>query len=166
MSGPEAPAASKSRLGAIGLVCLLVAALVLGLFVYRARTPDLALEVTSFPKEFSEAGIAEFEFFVRFDEPVATVEIVGRDQVVVRTLDPELALAEEEPVVCVWDGAADEGEPVEPGRYRLRVTLPGQDRVMVFPRRIDVEPGDGSTFRSADDSTVTSSLGTPCEADS
>lgn len=156
----------KSRLGAVGLVGLLVAALVLGLFVYRARTPDLALEVTSFPKEFSEEGTAEFEFFVRFDEPAATIEVVARDQVVVRTLDPELSLAEDEPAVCVWDGASDEGDPVEPGRYRLRVTLPEQDRVMVFPRRIDVEPGDGSTFRSADGSTVVSGLGTPCEAGS
>ena len=52
MNASGAPAAPESRLGAAGLVALLVASLVLGLFVYRARTPDLALEVTNFPSEF------------------------------------------------------------------------------------------------------------------
>ena len=43
---------------------------------------------------------------------------------------------------CLWDGLDDDGDPVEPGRYRLRVTLPEEDREMVFPRRLDVRVGD------------------------
>lgn len=142
MNATGAPAARESRLGAVGLVALLVASLILGLYVYRARTPDLALEVTNFPQTFEDDTVS-IDFFVRFDEPEATVEIVGRDQVIVKTLDSALPLESEETVRCVWDGTTDDGETVPPGRYRLRVALPSEDREMVFPRRIKVKAGDG-----------------------
>lgn len=125
-------------MGAITVIALLVASLVLGLLVYRARTPDLALEVTSFPEDFGGESFAEIIFFVRFDEEEAKVEIVGRDQVVARTLAESIPLEAEERIRCVWDGLDDEGEKVEAGRYRLRVTLPGEGRQMVFPKRLDV----------------------------
>jgi hypothetical protein len=144
LNGSGTPAARGSRLGAVGLIGLLVAALILGLFVYRERTPDLALEVTKFPKEFS-APAAEIEFFVRFDSEAATVEMVGRDQVVARTLADSIRLEAEQPLSCLWDGLDDDGHPVEPGRYRLRVTLPEEDREMVFPRRLNVRV-DGEAF--------------------
>ena len=121
---------------------LLAASIVLGLYVYRARTPDLALEVTNFPEEFNERDAVEVEFFVRYDSAEAKVEIVGRDQVVARTLATAIALESEEVVTCMWDGRDDSGERVEPGRYRLRVTLPEEDREMVFPKRLDVRVGD------------------------
>ena len=140
MNAPGAPAAKRSRLGAVGLVAILVAALVLGIYVYRARTPDLALEVTKFPREF-RAPAAELEFFVRYDSADAKVEIVGRDQVLARTLASSIALEANTPVLCTWDATNDDGERVEPGRYRLRVSLPGEEREMVFPRRLDV-PAD------------------------
>jgi hypothetical protein len=136
-----APASREGRLGAAGLIGLLVAALVLGVYVYRARTPDLALEVPGFERELDNEGKATLQFFVRFDEPDATLEIVGRNQVLARTLEESIALHKDQRITCVWDATDDEGEKVEPGRYRLRVTLPEQDRVMVFPRRIDVQPG-------------------------
>jgi hypothetical protein len=142
LNGSATPAAQRSRLGPVGLIGLLVAALILGLFVYRERTPDLALEVTKFPKEF-KAPAAEIVFFVRFDSDAATVEMVGRDQVVARTLADPIPLKAEVPMSCLWDGLDDEGHPVEPGRYRLRVTLPEEDREMVFPRRLNVGVDDG-----------------------
>jgi hypothetical protein len=142
LNASGAPASPGSRLGAAGLIALLVACLVLGLFVYRARTPDLALEVTKIPKKFGDRSAVDIEFFVRFDSEEATVEIVGRDQELARTLAPAIALESEQPVRCFWDGLDDEGEPAEVGRYRLRVTLPEEDRVMVFPSRLDVTPDD------------------------
>ena len=142
MNASGAPAARVSRLGAAGLVALLVASILLGVYVYRARTPDLALEVTNFPSEFRDRPSVEIGFFVRFDTEDAKVEIVGRDQVVARTLAPAIALEDEVPVTCVWDGLDDEGDRVETGRYRLRVTLPEEDRVMVFPKRLDVRVGN------------------------
>ncbi len=152
MNASGSPASSPRSLGPIALIALLVASLVVGILVYRARTPDLALEVTSFPRIFEGKGTATFEFFVRFDDPAAVVEVVGRNQVVARTLDPALEVEAGEPIKCVWDGLLDaEGaepgasagpERALPGRYRLRVSLPGEDRQMVFPRRLNVTPGD------------------------
>ena len=143
-----------SRLGAAGLIALLVASLILSVLVYRARSPDLALEVTRLPSQFRPPG-AEISFFVRVDSDEGKVEIVGRDQVVARTLAPSIALEAGEPVTCVWDGQDDEGAKVEPGRYRLRVTLADEDREMVFPRRIDVEPGSQNGYKLG--------FGEPCE---
>ena len=150
MNGTGAPAARESRLGALGLIGLLIASLVLGLYVYRARTPDLALEVTKFPGEFSERAAVDIDFFVRFDSEDATVELVGRDQAVARTLAAGLALEAEQPVSCAWDGLDDSGDPAEPGRYRLRVVIPEEDREMVFPRRLDVRIGDLGGDREGD----------------
>lgn len=147
MSGPE-PAGSRSRLGAWGLVGLLIASLALGILVFRARTPDLALEVTSYPNELREIGLTEIEFFVRFDDPAAKVELVGRNQVVVRTLASSIPLEAGQEVVCSWDGLDDDGEKAPPGRYRLRVTLPSEGREMVFPRRLEVEAGDRRPARA------------------
>lgn len=158
-SGPGSGAGPSpgSRLGPAVLIFLLIGALVAGILVYRARTPDLALEVVSFDRTLdAERRIAEIVFFVRFSEPEARVEIVGRDQVLARTLAPSLSLDEGERIRCAWDGLDDEGERVDPGRFRLRVTLPGEDREMVFPRRLDVE--------AAPENAVTNSVGEPCEA--
>jgi len=152
------PAAPVSRLGAAGLVALLVASVALALLVYRARTPDLALEVTNFPSEFRDRPAAEIGFFVRFDSDEATVEIVGRDQVVARTLAASIALEDEVPVTCLWDGRNDAGDKVEPGRYRLRVTIPEEDRVMVYPKRLDVRVGNVGEEVEGDVLT----LGDPC----
>ena len=157
MNAQGAPAAASSRVGPAALVALLVVSLLLGVLVYRARTPDLALEVTSFPKTFREGELAEIVFFVRRSEEDATVELVGRDQVVARTLAPSIELSSEEPVRCVWDGRDDEGELAEPGRYRLRVTLPDNGREMVFPKRLDVQPGE----RGGESATVSE----PCAAE-
>jgi hypothetical protein len=134
------PAAREGRLGPALLVTLLVASLIAGILVYRARTPDLALEVPSLDRLQSREGDGEFpaeiEFFVRFDEQDALVQIVGRDDVPVRTLADGVELRDEERVACEWLGLDDDDDPVTPGNYRLRVVLPGQDRDMVFPLRM------------------------------
>jgi len=149
LNASGAPAAPRSRLGAAALIALLVASLVLGVVVYRARTPDLALEVTSFPKDFGGRAIAEIVFFVRFGDEDARVEIVGRDQVVARTLAESITLEADERIRCLWDGLDDEGEKAEPGRYRLRVTLPDEGREMVFPKRLDIDAADRDGYAFA-----------------
>jgi hypothetical protein len=134
------PPAREGRLGPALLVALLAAALVTGVLVYHARTSNLALEVPRIDRQLgvnAEAVLpVEFEFFVRFDEPDALVEIVGQDDATVRTLAAGVALRADERVRCEWEGLNDEGDPVPPGNYRLRVVLPGEDRDMVFPQRI------------------------------
>ena len=61
---------------------MLLVALIAAVLVYRARTPDLALEVTKIERLLGEGEKADLpvdiEFFVRFDEPHALVQIVGK----------------------------------------------------------------------------------------
>ena len=126
---------------------LLAATLLVAILVVRARTPDLVLEVTDPAANedvvFSPIGgppphSVTITFFVRESDDDAFVGIVdGREQLV-RTLDSDVELSRREPVTYVWDGRTDAGDFAMPGRYRLRVDLPGGDREMVWPRRFTV----------------------------
>lgn len=136
--------------GAALFFALLVATLVVAVLVVRARTPDLVLEVTEPPADvravFRPAGgrpprELTITFFVREPDDRAFVGIVDRHEDLVRTLDPDVALAAREPVTYIWDGRDDEGELVASGRYRLLVGLPSEDREMVWPRRFTVVGG-------------------------
>ena len=155
MSAPE----REGRAGPALLVAILVASLLTGVLVYRARTPDLALEVTRIERLLGEGRKAdlpvEIEFFVRFDEPHALVQIVGKGDEPVRTFAEDVPLADEERISCEWDGIDDDGAPVPPGNYRLRVVLPEQGRDMVFPQRILVRQpgGDPESVAGEDGST-------------
>lgn len=124
-------------------VCLFAGALTAAVLVVGSRSPELVLEVRKLPQLITPNGDriadqAEIEFFVRTDEPSATVQIVDRDLDPVRTLDEQVALREEEVVRYLWDATTDAGEPVPAGRYRLRVILSESDRDMVFPRKLEV----------------------------
>lgn len=138
----------RVSLGAALLFCLLAATVVTAVLVVRARTPDLVLEVTeptiADPAELDPAGPPPNEvtitFFVRESDGDATIGIVDSHEGLVRTLDEGVALVEDEPVSYTWDGRTDEGEIVAPGRYRLLVGLPSEDREMIWPRRITVLP--------------------------
>jgi FlgD Ig-like domain len=140
---------SRVSVGAALFFCLLAATLVTSILVVRARTPDLVLEVTKpradNPAEFSPDGPPPNEvsitFFVRESDSEALIGIVDRHEDLVRTLDSDVALAEGRPVTYTWDGRADDGESVPPGRYRLLVELPSEDREMIWPQRITVTGG-------------------------
>ena len=112
--------------------------------VVRARTPDLVLEVTRACRAAStptgsSPRTAPIEFFVRESDDHARVAIVDSSEDLVRTLDEGVALTADEEVTYAWDGRADDGRRVRPGRYRLLVELPAQDREMIWPRRISFE---------------------------
>jgi hypothetical protein len=140
-SGAQRSAPAK---GAALFVCLFAAALVAAAIVGAARTSDLILEVAhDFPARFSPDGdgeddVARITFFVRESDADASVYIVGRDLAPIRTLDEHAALEADDRVTYTWDGRTDDGDPAPIARYRLRVVLPGQDRDMVFPQRIDL----------------------------
>jgi hypothetical protein len=133
-----------SRTGPVLFVGLVVASVLTTAVVLHARTPDLALQVTRFPTKISPQGqgpkrvarVARMRFFVRESDADATVQIVGPHVKVVRTLYRG-ALVANRPVTFIWNGRNGEGTVPNPHhRYRLRVILPGQDRDMVYPRRI------------------------------
>lgn len=137
MSGIRRP-----PLGMALFFVLLAASVVSAVLVVRARTPNLVLEVTHQP-ELLAGDDARISFFVREADGHARVAIVDSHEDVVRTLDEDVALSEEETVTYVWDRRTDSGADVSPGRYRLLVELPSEDRVMVWPRRITVLPRTG-----------------------
>jgi hypothetical protein len=132
-----------NRLGAALFAALLFATVVVAAIVVHARTPDLELEVTHLTRHISpaaggEARVAHIRFFVRESEPDATVQIVGPNLTLVRTLYRGPLAANKE-VSFTWNGRNRSGEIPNPDhRYRLRVILPSRDRDMVYPRRIDI----------------------------
>ena len=137
-----------SRAGPVLFITLLVASVLTTGVVLHARTPDLALQVTRFttkvsPKEQGPEGAARMRFFVRESDPDATVQIVGPNVKVVRTLYRG-PLQANRPVSFTWNGRNRNGAlPNLHHRYRLRVILPGSDRDMVYPRRIALVEGGG-----------------------
>lgn len=128
-------------LGATLFFLLLAATLVIAVFVVRARTPDLVLEVTdglptSLTPVVEGSRERQISFFVRESDPEARIAIVDDRERPVRTLDEQVELVVGEAVTYSWDGRADDGELARPGRYRLLVELPGEDREMIWPRRL------------------------------
>ena len=136
-----------NRAGRVLFVALLVASVVVAAAVLHARSPDLAIQVTRFTKEINPGGpakdrVAHIRFFVRESDPDATVEIVGPDLRLIRTL-AKGPLVANEPVSFRWNGRRSSGAIPDPeDRYRLRVLLPNRDRDMVYPRRISVRPAE------------------------
>jgi hypothetical protein len=147
------PAAHEGRLGPALLIALLAATLAAGVLVYHERTANLALEVPKLDRILGTGPRGEtrveIEFFVRFDEPNATVLIAGLKDAPVRTFGEGVPLADGERIECAWDGIDDDGEPAPPGSYRLRVVLPEHDRDLVFPQRIKVTPSFEPTEEDA-----------------
>jgi len=132
-----------NRAGPVLFVALLVASVVTAAIVVHARTPDLELEVVHLTHKISPRGhgpnrLAHIRFFVRESDPHATVEIVGPNLTVVRTLYTG-PLAANKPTSLSWNGRNESGAVPNPRhRYRLRVILPSRGRDMVYPRRIDI----------------------------
>jgi hypothetical protein len=152
----EAARARPARVPTILFAVLLAAALIIGAVVVRAKSPDLAVEITKLPGRlhdpftgqrarhaFSPDGdgrhdVAHITLFIRANEPHATVELIDPSSQVVKTLAADVPLSRDQKVHYRWDGRNDEGVPVPAASYRVRVLLPSQDRDAVDPRRIVV----------------------------
>jgi hypothetical protein len=81
----------------------------------------------------------------------ANVQIVKPGGKLVLTLAREAFLKRYTYHVYLWNGYGRNGELAPPGRYKLRVTLLGQDRVLVLPGSIRLHPapadlGDANRF--------------------
>jgi hypothetical protein len=116
--------------------------------VVRARTPKLELEVVHIPsKPFSPKGEghpdrARITFYVRDGDPNAKVQIVGRENHVIRTLYRGPLVADDRRTFT-WNGRTSAGRLATSDQgYRLRVVLPDQDRDMVYPTQIRLAQGE------------------------
>lgn len=145
-SEPEGAGRRRSPwLGPALLLTLLGFVLLAAGWVYHARTPDLGIEVIQLtrhvtPDDDGDRDRMRVAFYVRFDEPAATIEIIGKRKRLIWPLAGPISLASGQRVVCLWDGRSYKGwRASDENSYRLRVTLPGQDRVMIFPRRVYLE---------------------------
>src|SRR5207237_7307960 len=112
-----------NRTGVALFAALLVGSAIVAAVVVHARTPDLELQVTQMTREScpklpvnecrrdakrehshrSAGRRAHIRFFVRESDPHATVEIVGRDLVHVKTFYTG-PLAANRQVSYVWNG--------------------------------------------------------------
>lgn len=117
--------------------------------VVHARTPKLELEVQRLTTKFSPSGAtkhrtATIQFFVRDTDPNAVVQIVGPRRQRIRTLYRGRLVADRS-VTYHWDGRTNAGKLASPDqKYRLRVSLPSQDRDMVYPQQIELVGGGGT----------------------
>jgi hypothetical protein len=79
------------------------------------------------------------------DDDTVEVAIVDADGQLVRVLAPPTELeGDDAKHHYFWDRRTEDGEPAEPGRYRLRLTLTGADRVATSGERLSIksrEPG-------------------------
>ncbi len=66
----------------------------------------------------------------------ATVEIVTPKGALVRTLADDRFLKRYREHAFIWRGTDGEGRPMPGGPYKVRVTLIGQDRILVLPRKV------------------------------
>ena len=135
------PRSAVNRAGPALFVALLLASVVTAAAVLHARTPDLALQVTQFtstvsPQARRPNGAARFGSSSARAIPMPRSRSSGPTWRSVRTLYRGPLVADR-PVSFAWNGRTDSGKVANPRhRYRLRVLLPGQDRDMVYPRRI------------------------------
>ena len=122
--------------------------------VVRARTPNLVLEVhrpagratrVAATRAAGSPRRVAITFFVRESDDARAGRDRRRHEDIVRTLDADVAArpsATRSPTSGT--GAPTPAGRRSPGRYRLLVELPGEDREMILPRRITVLEPSGS----------------------
>lgn len=137
------------------LVAICIAALALATVAAMVSTQRLRKEGTIVSRiKLTEAARDPGRYRLCFQLPrddLVEVAIVDEDERAVREILPPTSLdgdppgdegrPDSETVHCFdWDGAGDDGTPVPPGRYRLRVELHEADRVGISGERLEVKP--------------------------
>lgn len=137
--GP-APGAS-AKLGAALFAALLVVAVAAFAVTRAARSEDDLVNTVELTKRLEPGGVARVSFVLAAaDGSVDVLIIDGRrggddEQVRALALGADLAAGRQ---TFTWDGLGDDGEPVPPGPYALRVILGERGRDILPPGRIRV----------------------------
>jgi hypothetical protein len=105
-------------------------------FVSPPVSPDKEKRVHSFtPNGDCQRDRIRIRFRTTVSD-VANVQIINPGGKLVYTLAREAFLKRYTYHVYFWNGVETDGEPAPPGRYKLRVILLGQDRILVPPGTI------------------------------
>lgn len=130
--------------GALLLVALLALSLA-GFAVTRAlRVQDDAVNTVSLSERIAPGEVATIRFTTTEPDARADVLVTDTEDRQVRALELGAPLAAG-PHVYRWDGTGDDGEPVPPGSYGLRVILAEQGRDVKPPGRIGVSAPSGGS---------------------
>lgn len=130
---------TAGRIAAI-LFAVLVAASVVVLVVTQNVRDRLVVDQVEITNELEPGSgrPARIRFRLTEDEERATVAIVRKGEVV-QTLAEDEPLGDYEIHRFRWAGEPD----LEPGSYRVRLTLDSLDRELLLPEEIDVRKPDG-----------------------
>lgn len=156
---PPAPApAAAGRFAVIAFGVLALATLGAFFLASRLKAQPAVLTVTRAVTFFSPNGDGVrdreplvFEGDVSDDD--AEVDVIDADGVQVARVAEGRRIRPGRPVAVVWDGRDDAGRVVPDGPYRIRVTLGGDGRSLLAPRRFFVDttpPSPRLTIRRRD----------------
>jgi flagellar hook assembly protein FlgD len=137
----EADAGRGARLGIVLFAALLVISVAAFAVTRGVRAGDDLVNTVELTKRLEPGGSATVSFDLARDDGAVDVLIIdgepGSDDAQVRALalgaDLEAGHQSFE-----WDGRGDDGEPVAPGLYALRVILGDEGRDILPPGRIRV----------------------------
>lgn len=142
MEGPEHPGNRSDQMGTVLLAALLLLTVAAFGATRVMRSQDDIVNSVELTRSIGPGEQARLSF--RLSEPDSRADVL----VVDRRGDQVRALALSEPLAegahrYRWNGVGDDGERVDPGRYRLRVILVEQDRDIQPPGAIRVREGEG-----------------------
>jgi flagellar hook assembly protein FlgD len=123
--------------GAIAIGLLLVLSVTTFAATRALRAQDDIVNTVVLSRKLPPERPARISFVLARADGRADVLILTRGGAPVRTLVRGAEL-EQGPHTFRWDGTRDDGAPARPGRYRLRVVLGEQDRVIEPPGSIRV----------------------------
>jgi len=136
-----------ANLGSALFVVLAVLTLAAFAVTRAARAGDDLVNTVELSPELEPGGEADVRFTLAEPDDAVDVLIIDGNPGSVRGVVLSLELGaslDAGPQALTWDGVGDDGEPVPPGLYALRVILGEQGRDILPPGRIRVPgPGEG-----------------------
>jgi flagellar hook assembly protein FlgD len=139
------PRPARPSLGVALFAALVALSLVAFTITRAARSADDLVNTVELSKTLAPGGSAKVGFNLADPDSAVDVLIIdGRTDARVRALklDADLDAGAQS---LSWNGRDDDGKPVKPGLYALRVVLGEEDRNILPPGRIRVlkQGGDG-----------------------
>lgn len=124
----------------LGLATLAVATLVLMQQLRQGTDIVNSVNLTERRASLLRGEVARIAFNLDRPDGAGSIEVIDSDNAIVRTLRSIRAMPARRYRIS-WAGGDEEGQPADPGNYRIQVTLREQDREIVVPGLIKVPGG-------------------------